>query len=161
MSNISYYNQISKGYEELHKEEQQKKIAIIKEHIQFHENWRVLDVGCGPYFADLKGKVIGIDPARKLLKIAQKKIPVIEGKGELLPFKDNVFMAVISITALQNFTSIEKGIKEMKRVAKEYIAISVLKKSSMIQIIEELIPKMLKVERIVEEEKDIIFFCRK
>ncbi len=161
MSNISYYNQISKGYEELHKEEQQKKIAIIKEHIQFHENWRVLDVGCGPYFADLKGKVIGIDPARKLLKVAQKKIPVIEGKGELLPFKDNVFMAVISITALQNFTSIEKGIKEMKRVAKEYIAISVLKKSSMIQIIEELIPKMLKVERIVEEEKDIIFFCRK
>lgn len=161
---MSYYNQIAAGYEELHKEEQLKKIAIIKDHVQFHENWKILDIGCGPYFPkkeDFKGTVIGIDPAYKLLKIAKKKISVVEGKGEFLPFKDNAFMAVVSITALQNFENIEKGLQEMKRVAKEYIAISVLKKNPKIRMIEELIPKILKVERIVEEEKDLIFFCRK
>ena len=161
---MSYYNQIASGYEELHKEEQLKKIAIIKEHIQFHEKWKILDVGCGSYFPtkeNFKGTVIGIDPAYKLLTIAKKRIPVIEGKGELLPFKDNSFMAVISITALQNFRDIEKGLEEMRRVAKKYIAISVLKKSQKIGMIKDLIPRILKVERIVEEEKDLIFFCNK
>ena len=70
-------------------------------------------------------------------------------------------MAVISVTALQNFTDIEKGLLEIKRVGKEYFAISVLKKSPKIKMIEELVPKLFPVQRIVEEEKDIIFFCRK
>lgn len=158
---MKYYNDLAQGYEELYKEEQFKKIEIIKQYIPFHEKWFVLDVGCGPYFADLKGTVMGIDPAAKLLKIAKKKIPVVQAKGEFLPFKNNTFMAVVSITALQNFDDVEKGLLEMKRVAKEYIAISVLKKSAKMRMIEEIIPKLLKVEKIVEEEKDIIFFCRK
>jgi hypothetical protein len=36
-----------------------------------------------------------------------------------------------------------------------------LKKSPKIKMIEELVPKLFPVQRIVEEEKDIIFFCRK
>lgn len=161
---MSYYNQIASGYEELHKEEQEKKIAIIKKHITFHENWKILDVGCGPYFSekdDFKGKVIGIDPAFQLLKIAQKRIAVVQGKGELLPFKDNTFMAVVSVTALQNFTNIKKGLEEIKRVAKEYIVISVLKKSAKIEMIKRLIPEILTLEKIIEEEKDLIFFSKK
>ncbi len=156
---MNYYDEIAEGYPELHKEEQLRKIAIIKKHIQFHEKWLVLDVGCGPEFADFPGKVIGIDPSFKLLQ--QAKIPVIQGIGEKLPFKDNAFMAVASITALQNFTDIKQGLLEMKRVAKEYLAISVLKKSPKIKIAEQLIPKIFPLQRIVEEDKDIIFFCRK
>ena len=156
---MNYYDEIEEGYAELHKEEQLRKIAIIKKHIQFHEKWFILDVGCGPYFGDFPGTVIGIDPSFKLLK--QAKIPVVQAIGEKLPFKDNEFMAVISVTALQNFTDIEKGLLEIKRVGKEYFAISVLKKSPKIKMIEELVPKLFPVQRIVEEEKDIIFFCRK
>ncbi|MFA6889241.1 MAG: class I SAM-dependent methyltransferase [Candidatus Woesearchaeota archaeon] len=156
---MNYYDEIAEGYSELHKEEQLKKVAVIKKHIQFHEKWLILDVGCGPGFADFPGKIIGIDPSFKLLK--QAKIPAIQGIGEHLPFKDNTFMAVVSITALQNFTDIKQGIIEMKRVAREYLAISVLKKSPKIELIEQLIPQLLTVQRIVEEEKDIIFFCRK
>lgn len=156
---MNYYDEIAEGYAELHRDEQLKKVAIIKKHIQFHEKWLVLDVGCGPGFADFSGKLIGIDPSFKLLK--QAKIPVIQGIGEKLPFKDNVFMAVVSITALQNFDNVEQGLLEMKRVAKEYLAISVLKKSPKIGMIERLIPQLLTVQRIVEEEKDIMFFCRK
>ncbi len=156
---MSYYDEIAEGYAELHKEEQLKKIAIIKKHIPFHEKWLVLDVGCGQYFGDFAGTVIGIDPSFKLLK--QAKIPVIQAIGEKLPFRDNAFMAVVSITALQNFDNMEQGLLEMKRVAKEYLAISVLKKSPKITMIEQLIPQLLTVQRIVEEEKDIIFFCKK
>ncbi len=154
---MNYYDEIAEGYAELHKEEQLKKIAIIKKHIHFHEKWLVLDVGCGPGFVDFAS--IGIDPSFKLLK--QAKIPVLQGIGEKLPFKDNTFMAVVSVTALQNFTDIEKGLLEIKRVGKEYFAISILKKSPKIKIIELMIPKIFPIQRIVEEDKDIIFFCRK
>lgn len=156
---MDYYDEIAEGYAELHKEEQLNKIAIIKKYIQFHEKWLVLDVGCGAYFADFSGTIIGIDPSFKLLK--QAKIPVIQATGEKLPFKDNTFMAVVSLTALQNFSDIKQGLLEMKRVAKEYLAISALKKSNKITKIERLIPQLCTVQRIVEEEKDIIFFCRK
>ncbi len=161
---MTYYDSIAAGYEELHKEEQLKKIEIIKKHILFHQNWKILDVGCGPYFADFPGTVIGIDPARKLLEIAKKRIHIIhvvQGIAEQLPFRDNAFMAVISITAVQNFDDIEKSLNEIKRVAKEYIVLSILKNSPKIAMIEECIPQILKIERIVEEDKDIIFFCRK
>ncbi len=154
-----YYDDIAEAYIELHKEEQLKKIALIKKHIPFHEKWLVLDVGCGPGFAEFSSTLIGIDPSFKLLK--QAKIPVVQAIGEKLPFKGNTFMAVVSITALHNFRDIEKGLLEMKRVAKEYLAISVLKKSSKIREIEKMIPAILPIQRIVEEDKDIIFFCRK
>ncbi len=157
---MTYYDTIASGYEELHREEQLKKIALIKKHLHFHQKWKILDVGCGPYFADFPGTV-GIDPSFQLLKIAKKKIPVALGKGELLPFRTASFMAVISITALQNFDDIEQGLLEMKRVAKEYVVVSVLKKSPKIGLIEELMGKVFPSFKAIEEEKDIIFFCKK
>ena len=157
---MTYYNQIASGYEELHKEEQLKKIAIIKNKIKFQPSWRILDVGCGPYFGDFEGKVIGIDSSRELLKKAKKKIPVIQGKGEFLPFKENSFDVVVSLTALQNFDDIEKGIQEIRRVAKKIAVITVLKRSPKINMVEELLSKYFtKIERI-EEEKDMLFFCQ-
>ncbi|MEK6868471.1 MAG: class I SAM-dependent methyltransferase [Nanoarchaeota archaeon] len=158
---MTYYDTIASGYEELHRDEQLKKIEIIKQHIPFHQKWFVLDIGCGPYFADFSGIVIGIDPALQLLKVAKKRIPVARGKGELLPFRTDSFRVVVSITALQNFDDIEQGLLEMKRVAKEFIVISVLKKSPKIGMIEELIAKVFPSFKAIEEEKDIIFFCRK
>jgi ubiquinone/menaquinone biosynthesis C-methylase UbiE len=156
---MTYYDNIASGYKELHKEEQLEKIAIIKKHVPFHAKWKVLDVGCGPYFGDFEGHVVGIDPSIKLLK--QAKIPVVLGVGEALPFRSDGFMAVVCITAIQNFDDVKKGLLEMKRVAKEYIVISVLKGSAKVALLEEVIPEHLSIERIVEEEKDILFFCRK
>jgi len=34
---MNYYDEIAQGYEELHKEEQEKKIAIIKEEITINK----------------------------------------------------------------------------------------------------------------------------
>lgn len=158
---MTYYDIIATGYEELHREEQLKKIALIQKHLIFHEKWKILDVGCGPYFADFPGTLIGVDPSFQLLKRAKQKIPVVLGKGELLPFRNASFMVVVSITALQNFDDIEKGLLEMKRVAKEHIVISVLKRSPKISLIEALMGRVFSSFKAIEEEKDIIFFCRK
>lgn|SRR3989338_1675206 len=160
---MNYYDSISSGYDELYKEEQLKKCKIIAENFDF-KNKKILDVGCGTGIAANFFKCkIGIDPAEKLIDIAKKKFPGIKflvTKAENLPFRDNEFDAVISVTAIQNFDDIEKGLKEIKRFGKEFV-LTFLKKSVKKSIIEKTIKKLFKIKKILEEEKDLIYFCGK
>ncbi|MEM4336767.1 MAG: class I SAM-dependent methyltransferase [Candidatus Woesearchaeota archaeon] len=160
---MTYYNIISKSYDELYEEEQLKKCEIVAKNINL-ENKKILDVGCGTGIATSFFKCeVGIDPAEKMIEIAKKKyrkIKFILGKAEKLPFRDNEFDVVISLTTIQNFEDIDKGLKEIKRVAREFV-LSFLKVSGKKNLIEEAIKKNFKVKKVVEEEKDIIFFCGK
>jgi len=161
---MDYYNQISEGYEELHKEEQLKKIKIIKENLNIKPNSKILDVGCGPYYGEWDGEVTGIDPSKKLLEIAKTKgIKTIHCSAESLPFEDDSFDYIISITAIQNFDDIEKGITEIIRVAKSnaVIVITFLKKSDKKNKIIELLGKSFNIDKTIEEDKDIILFMKK
>jgi len=152
----NYYNQISKSYNELHKEEQLKKLSIIKNNIKIKNHNLLLDVGCGTGISsDFNCKVIGIDPSIELLKQNNKN--KILAKAENLPFRNNIFDFVISITALHNFKDIEKSLKEIKRVGKNNFILSIFKKSKDINKIKNLIKKHFDITNIIEEEKDIIF----
>jgi len=160
----TYYNQISTGYEELHREEQLKKLAIVKQNLEgkINPDTTLLDVGCGTGItSDFPCKVTGLDPAQKLLD--KCKLPIIKVKGvaEDLPFDDDSFDIVVSITAIQNFEDIEKGLKEIKRVGKGIFALSFLKKSPKRDEINDLIKSIFSVEKVIEEEKDLIYFCSK
>lgn len=153
----NFYDVTAKSYNELHGEEQLKKLRIISRYISPKKNETLLDVGCGTGISTKfwKCKAIGIDPAKELVKICGKRCRV--GKAEKLPFKDKSFDYVISITAIQNFENIEKGLKEMKRVAKGPVVLTVLKRSSKIDDIKRMIRHNFKILRQIEEEKDLIF----
>lgn len=150
---MQYYNKISKGYNELYKEEQLKKIKIIKKYIK--PKGLLLDIGAGTGISTKaftkKALCIALDPSKEMLK----KYPGLKvvGKAENLPFKDNTFDIIISVTALHHANP-EKAISEIKRVAKPnaQIAISILKKSKRLPGIK----KLLKNFKEIEEEKDII-----
>lgn len=161
---MNYYDEIAKGYEELHKEEQEKKINLIKKKLKVNPEDKLLDVGCGSGMTTRcwQCRRYGIDPSKKLLEKAMKKDA--EGtyrlaRAESIPFKDNFFDTVVSITAIQNFGDIKKGLEEIKRVGKGRFALSFLKKSQKRLIIEKLINEIFDVIEIVEEEKDMMFFC--
>lgn len=156
-----FYDITAKSYNSLHKEEQLKKLRIISQYIKPKRSETLLDVGCGTGISTKfwKCKAIGIDPSKELVKICGKQCRV--GKAEKLPFKDRSFDFVISVTAIQNFDNIEKGLKEMKRVAKRDVVITALKKSSKTDRIKNSIKNHLKIMKEMEEEKDIIFICRK
>ncbi|MBU0615967.1 MAG: class I SAM-dependent methyltransferase [Nanoarchaeota archaeon] len=160
---MTYYDDISSGYEELHKEEQLKKVEEIKKHLKLEKTDKLLDVGCGTGLTTEPWDCqrYGIDPAPKLLERARQK-DKIEFKlapAEDIPYPDHHFDVVISITAIQNFQDIEKGLKEIKRVGKDKFVLSFLKKSGKKSMIDYAIRKLFKVDKTIEEDKDLIYIC--
>jgi ubiquinone/menaquinone biosynthesis C-methylase UbiE len=153
---MTYYDQISKSYNELYWEEQLSKIKVIKKNFELNPTDLLLDVGCGTGISSmLNCRVIGIDPSIELLK--QADIVKIQAVAEHIPFKDKSFDYAISLTAVHNFQDIEKALKEIRRVTKNHVIITVLKKSEKLEKIESLIKQLFKIKKIIIEDKDIIF----
>ncbi len=186
---MDYYDSIAQGYEELHREEQLKKIKIIMPDVTAYirnslniptrslksgSQLKILDVGCGTgifYESEELGKaglacdsLIGIDPSEKLIDIAKNKKngTYLVAPAENLPFKDGEFDMIISLTAIQNFTDVKNGFIEMKRVGKPdaIFILTFLKKSAKRKLIEELISQMFNVQKRIEEDKDVVFICQ-
>lgn len=154
---MNYYNKISKGYNELHGEEQKKKIELIKKNIKIKKTDKLLDVGAGTGLSsDFECDVTAVDTSKELLK-QNPAIKKFVAGAEKLPFKDNYFDVVVSVTAIHNFKNIEKGLKEIKRVGKNKFVFSVLKKSSKFDLIKKLIKKYFKIQKEIEEDKDVVF----
>ncbi|MBU4502701.1 MAG: class I SAM-dependent methyltransferase [Nanoarchaeota archaeon] len=151
---MAYYDQIAEGYNELHGEEQRKKLKIVKKH--FKPKGLILDIGAGTGIAEKYfDNIVMMDPSKELLKKAKGKTVV--GKAEKIPFPDKTFDAIISITALHH-TDIDKAIKEIKRVSKEncIYAFTILKKAKNHDKIVEELKKNFKFSKEINEEKDTI-----
>ena len=156
---MNYYDGISNGYNELYREEQLNKLRIIKSNIKIRKNSKLLDVGCGTGISsDFGCFAVGIDTSIGLLKKNNKPIKI-SGTAEMLPFRDNSFDYVVSVTAIHNFYNAGKSIKEILRVGKNCFVLSVLKKSKKFRLIKKLISSSFKVYNIVDEGRDLIFFC--
>ena len=157
---MAYYDEIAKGYNELHKEEQLNKLLLVKNNIKISKSTKILDVGCGTGISSgFDCFVVGIDPSIDLLKQNnnEKKL---SGNAEALSFKDNSFDYVVSITSMHNFRDIKKSINEIKRVGKDKFVFSILKKSKKFDFIKKLLEESFEIEKIIDEAKDTIFFCK-
>ncbi len=155
----NYYDSIAQGYEELHREEQQAKLALIKKHLSVKPTDLLLDVGCGTGItSNFDCVVVGIDPAIQLLKRAPLRLKV-QGEAEHLPFKDKTFDLVVSVTAIQNFHHIEHGLREIRRVGRGEYVLTFLKKSPKREAIVAHIQQLFRVKETIEEEKDMLLFC--
>ncbi len=97
----------------------------------------VLDIGCGEgrhsisLHVDKKVNAVGMDLSMEDMKIAKKRIKdfsipdsnktsCVFGLGDInyLPFKDNVYDAVICSEVLEHLESLEKAVSEIVRVLK-------------------------------------------
>ncbi len=95
---------------------------------------KILDVGCGTgalayALSDMGVKVTGVDPAKRMLKVARKKINsqgVICTKGSVtegLPFDDNSFPVSIMSHVAHGLKPNKRAImyEEMKRVTSDFV----------------------------------------
>ena len=153
-----YYNQIAEGYVELHGSEQKNKIRIIRENLDIRPEHTVLDLGCGPGLGWFAGKIIGLDPSIGLLR--QADIAKVLGIAEHLPFKDDSFTTVISLTAIQHFEDIDKALCEAKRVCKGQFAFSFQRKSPRAKEFSDKLREHLDVYLEIEEDKDLILIAK-
>jgi len=172
---MNYYDEIASGYDELHSDEQLKKLAIIKKYFSPNREEKLLDVGCGTgVSSSWDCQVYAVDPSDGLLDIFRSRVGlekdsdgkilndgevvlhIKQASAEKLPFSDTFFDYVISLTAIQNFDDIGKGLREIKRVGKNKFALSFLKRSSRKDEILDLMKNVFGNLKIVEEEKDII-----
>jgi ubiquinone/menaquinone biosynthesis C-methylase UbiE len=158
-----YYSGLAPGYDELHREEQERKIRLIIEHFPISPEESLLDVGCGTGFSLAlwpTAKVTGVEPSAAMIAQApsplQKRILNLRAE-DLSSIPDHKFDVVVSITAVHNFASIETGLRELRRVGRKKFVFSVLKKSAKLGEIDRSVRKLFKVKGVLDDVHDRIY----
>ena len=164
------YDTIAKSYNELYGEEQLNKWKIIETKLDFSNYSNALDVGCGTglitvRLSDRVHDVVGIDKSIEMLKLAEPRpnITYLTADALNLPFDNKSFDLVISVTVMQDVgkENWEKFLKEIYRVAKKDVVISILKRNKSLDELKSVFERYFDLMDVVEEEKDYIFFLRR
>jgi len=100
--------------------------AVFLNHLGVVPGRKLLDIGCGTghllKIADERGlDTYGVDISEEGVVIAKRISPhshIRVGRGEYLEYPDSFFDYIVCIGALEHFLDMEKGIREMVRVAK-------------------------------------------
>jgi len=177
---IEKYNSTSSFYDERYRKIQNEKFRLQLKEIDFNYK-TLLDAGCGTgllfeYISKLfcndinrELRYIGLDISRKMLIQFYNKTKRTNYKGncslilgdiENLPFREDKFNLLISITALQNLQDLRKGLQELIRIGKKNTAfkLSILRKQLKLEeVITYLNSHMINLKtEIVDEIEDVI-----
>ncbi len=119
------------GYGGMRYDGRWEKVArAMKDHYQLKPGDRILDVGCGKgyllydFTQVVPGiEVTGLDISEYAIEHAKPEIKnrIVKGDASSLPFEDNAFEFVVSITTLHNLRcyDLHKALQEIERVGKD------------------------------------------
>lgn len=162
-----YYNKLSSVYEGLYREEQIKKIVRILKYIP---EGRILDIGAGTGILEefLDREFYLFDISENMLELARKKFgeryKYFVGNAKRLPFKDDFFDGVVSISMLQDvkLEDIPLFVKEMERVLRKngIIVVTFRKKNDIIYKFMNSIKNLAEILKF-DDEKEFYFVGQK
>ena len=100
--------------------------ALIQRLARPQPGERALDVGCGTGHFSLRLEALGLtvdalDASSAMLDVARKKSVAIAwrlGQAEALPYPDNAYDLVLSVTAIEFMTDQAQALREMLRVVR-------------------------------------------
>jgi ubiquinone/menaquinone biosynthesis C-methylase UbiE len=177
---IKNYNLTSHFYDQRYSQIQTEKFEILLNNLELNQK-KILDAGCGTgllleFINSLKQNstvnyhYIGMDitlnmlkefQSKPLTKKMQWKVNLILADIESLPFRENIFDIIFSITSFQNLPNLTKGIKETLRVGQDKgeVRFSILKKKLKIEQLNTLLKSLFTNLKLIQEEflEDIIF----
>ncbi len=123
-----YFDKIASRYDDWYKTKTGQYVDRVEKWLVFSmlktKSGKALDLGCGTgnYTLELKKRgfdVIGLDASEEMLKIARLKgLNCIKGDAYNLPFPDESFDLVLSVTMFEFIHEPEKVIAEIYRVLK-------------------------------------------
>lgn len=163
------YDETAGFYDHRYTEIQRQKYSAVIKHLPSRFG-RALDVGCGTglFLDELRRRarfVVGVDISEKMLNVAQGRgsgAGLLLADAESLPFKDQTFDCVISVTLLQNVPSPENAVAEFMRILKNHglvVYTSLKRKHSAEQMCGWAVGSGLKVEECVEIEDSEDIMC--
>lgn len=86
----------------------------------------ILNVGAGAGSYEPSDRyVVAVEPSivMRSQRNANNKVPAINAKGDNLPFDDNSFDAAMAIVTVHHWPDMDKGLKELRRVAKDQVIV--------------------------------------
>ncbi len=116
------YNHTAYLYNRRYREIQKRKYEVISPFLEDAKS--VLDVGCGTgmflkLLAERADLVVGVDFSSEMLRAASDGVgraSLIQADADHLPFSDQTFDAVVSVTLLQNMPNPSGTVGEFARV---------------------------------------------
>ena len=116
------YDTIGAGYATFRKPDSRIAEAINR---ALGEARTVLNVGAGAgAYEPVDRSVIALEPSAEMIRQRSPgAAPVLLGIAEGLPFKDDAFDAAMAVLTVHHWSDVEAGLLEMRRVAKNRVAI--------------------------------------
>jgi len=173
---IEKYNSSSHFYDKRYKAIQEEKYGIILENYGAHGKI-ILDMGCGTglFFEYITKSIkkqgerncnyVAVDISWSMLLRFKSKIFNFNHKNyalnlilsdmEYLPFRENIFDSIFSLTSFQNLPHIQIGITESFRVSKNNADynFSILKKKFELELLLKILKPKIKEMEVIEKEK--------
>lgn len=178
---IDKYNSSSFFYDKRYRAIQEEKYEIVLNNYIGNEKL-ILDMGCGTGL--LFEHIIKLILEREVIRINYVALDIswnmlLEFKSkifnlkkrrfspnliladiECLPFRENIFFSIFSLTSFQNLPHIHKGLHELFRVSKNKaeFKFSILKKNLELELLLEILRPIIKDLKVIKEEnlEDII-----
>ncbi|MHA2037330.1 MAG: class I SAM-dependent methyltransferase [Promethearchaeota archaeon] len=177
---IEKYNSSADFYDKRYRTIQEAKYDIILESFDLIEKY-VLDIGCGTgllieyllnsyenqvmqrckYIAvDISWKMI-LKFKKKLLKLSIKpNVSLVLSDIDNLPFRNNCFSLIFSLTSFQNLPHVLNGIRESLRVSKNEgtFKFSILRKKLELEQLKDFLKPYVKYLKVINKEdiEDVI-----
>jgi len=130
--NVFQEPEIAATYDNFYQEKLGEKIdeiekELLGQHLNEIKIKELLELGCGTghwtrFFCEKGFRVTGIDESKSMLKIAEKNKPknceFRKADATQLPFQDNSFSAIASVTMLEFVEDVTKVMNEIDRILK-------------------------------------------